>query len=142
MSISSGPGPYAALRAVLARPQREQRRMLRLTVRCEACRSSPVRIFRVRDGHLVQCDSDADVSALQADNPHLPKWSRRRAFFLEHDLQMQELVATEPLRLQVICDCVQTRPRLIDVQALADALPAPDEKTRNAPLAQFVVTDV
>lgn len=140
--MTEGPDPYAALRTVLARPQREQRRMLRLTVRCETCRSTPVRVFRVREGHLVQCDSDADNSHLQEQFPHLSKWSRRRAFYLENDLARQAEATTDPLRLQVVCDCDATHPRLLDVQALTDALPEPSGKARNAPLSAFVVTDV
>lgn len=126
--------PYAALRRVLALRPAEQRKLLRLVIRCETGKCTPLRVFGLRDGWLVQCRSDADVRDMQKTYPHLSDWSRRRAFFLEW--WMQEDNPSES-RLQVVCDCDQTRPRLVDVQRVLAALPAEGEPTRNASLPEF-----
>lgn len=114
--------PYDALRRVLALRAPAQRSLLRLVVFCEASKHSPIRVFQLREGLLVQCRSDADVRDMKDSSPHLPDWSRRRAFFLDEWLDQPAETRAES-HLQVVCDCAQTTPRLVDVQRLADAIP-------------------
>lgn len=123
-----GPDPYAALEKVLALPRRAQRSILRLEVWCENSKCSPIRVYDRAEGLLVQCRSDADVR----DLPHVGDWSRRRAFFLQEwptDLPQAQ-------HLQVVCDCLQTEARLVDVRKLAAAMPAPGTKTRRLRLPE------
>lgn len=132
----AGPNPSKALARVLAMRPAVRARLLRLEVRC-AGRHTPVRVFRLREGLLVQCRSDADVRDMQAEHPHLDDWSRRRAFFLE-----EWLSAGDPdSRLQVVCDCRQTVARLVDVGRLADLIPGEEEPTRRVPLLEVLAPE-
>ena len=134
--MTDEPNPYRALARVLKMRPHVRAELLRLEVRCEG-RHTPVRVYRLREGALVQCRSDADVRDLQAEHPNLDDWSRRRAFFLE-----EWVSAGDPdARLQVVCDCAQTRPRLVDVQRLADLMPAEGEPTRRVRFAEVVARE-
>ncbi len=131
----NGPNPYGALSRVLALRGPERRKLLRLVVRCENRKHTPLRVFALRDGLLVQCRSDADVRDMQAEHPHLPDWSKRQAFFLEDWLRLP----TEPTsHLMVVCDCAQTAPRPVDMQKVAELIP--NESTRNVMLAQVLAS--
>lgn len=122
------PNPYKTLDRILKLRPPALRRVLRVVVRCEAGKCSPVRVFAVRDGLLVQCRSDADVRDMKDRYPHLSDWSRRRAFFLE------EWTTSAPDQpLQVVCDCQQTKPRSVDVVKLQSLVPN-DATTRNVSL--------
>lgn len=130
-----GPDPYAALARVLAMPERVQRKLLRLVVWCENNKCSPLRVFALREGLLVQCRSDANVRDLRDTYPRLREWSRRRAFFMDEWLSQPADVLPQS-RLQVVCDCAQTTPRLVDVQRLLDAVPADGMQTRRLRLPE------
>lgn len=136
--FGGGPNPYDGLRRVLALPRRAQRAALRLEVWCEANRCTPIRVYALREGLLVQCRSDADTTAIRETHPHVGEWSRRRAFYLEEWLaQPAELLPTS--HLQVVCDCAQTRPRLVNVRRLADLVPE-DRTTHRVTLHDVSVT--
>lgn len=129
------PDPYAALERVLKLHKSEQRNLLRLTVWCENEKCSPIRVFEIREGLLVQCRSDANVRDMQEDYPNLSDWSRRRAFFIQEWLDLGE----SSVGLQVVCDCKQTEPRLIDMRKVSRLIPQPGEKTRrNVPLVDLL----
>jgi hypothetical protein len=83
---------------------------------------------------LVQCRSDADVSDMLEANPHLTKWSRRRAFFLEEWISADE--ASNGTMLQVVCDCSQTQARLVDVRKIVNLIPSRDAPTKRVSLPQ------
>lgn len=131
------PNPYSALDRITAMPQRAQRKILRLVVHCEreGCRSTPVRVFTLREGLLVQCRSDASTKGIREHHPHLTDWNRRRAFFLDEWLSQPADVLPNS-HLQVVCDCDQTHPRLVNVRRLADAVPADGERTRHIRLTE------
>lgn len=132
-----GPDPYRARTRVLKMRPDARRKLLRLEVWCEQNRHTPVRVFRLREGMLVLCRSDADVRDMQAEHPHLDDWSRRRAFFLE-----EWVSAGDPdSRLQVVCDCRQTEARLVDVGRLAGLIPAEGERTRRVTLAEILAPE-
>ena len=132
----SDPNPYAVLRRVLRLRPAEQRKLLRLVVWCDRGECTPLRVFKVRDGLLVQCRSDADVSDMQEAHPHLEKWSRRRAFFLQEWLDLPP-DAREDAFLQLVCECNQTTPRLVDVRRVADlTLDHDSGRHRNATLPE------
>ena len=126
--------PYEALRRVLDLRPNVRRSLLVLQVWCETSKCTPVRVYRVHDGLLVQCRSDADVRAMREDHPHLSDWSRRRAFFLDWWLSSED-GARQPL--QVVCDCAQTTPRLVDLRMLADLVPDRGARAVNAALASL-----
>lgn len=119
---SRGPDPYQTLARILSWPRRAQRAALRLEVWCDASKCTPIRVYELREGLLVQCRSDADVREMKEKYPHLPDWSPRRAFYLE-DWHAQPDDVRPGAHLQVVCDCAQTRPRLVDVQRLTDLIP-------------------
>lgn len=121
----NSPNPYEALRRILALRPAQQRGLLRLEVWCDASRHTPLRVFKLREGILIQCRSDADVRDMKEQHPHLSDWSRRRAFFLEEWLTLDE-DPQNPSHLQVVCGCAQVTPRLVDVERLANAIPADD----------------
>lgn len=135
----AGPNPYKALARVLKMRPAVRARLLRLEVRCEG-RHTPVRVFRLREGLLVQCRSDADVRDMQAEHPNLADWSRRRAFFLQEWLS-QPAAVLPTSHLQVVCDCRQTVPRLVDVGRMADLIPAEGEPTRRVPLLEVLAPE-
>lgn len=135
--FGGGPNPYDGLRRVLSWHRRAQRAALRLEVWCEANRCTPIRVYALREGLLVQCRSDADARDRQDRYPHLDDWSRRRAFYLEEWLAQPADVLPNS-HLQVVCDCDQTHPRLVDVQRLADLVPA--AATRRCTLHDVSVT--
>lgn len=137
--FGGGPNPYAALDRLLAKPRAAQRKMLRLEVWCENNKCTPVRVFALRDGLLVQCRSDANIEGLRDQYPHLTEWSRRRAFFLSEWQDLRPEVRAES-HLQVVCNCNQTTPRLVDVQRVLDLIPADGERTRRVALAQVSPT--
>lgn len=132
--FNPSPNPYDALSRLLAKEPRHQRRLLRLSVWCEQGACTPIRVFGHRDGLLVQCRSDADVSDMREHYPHLERWSRRRAFFADEWVK-----DAAGQRLQVVCECSQTTPRLVDVEKLIEA--AEDDTRRNVALLELVVTD-
>ena len=133
------PNPYDALARVLRLKPQQRRNLLRLEVWCERSKCTPIRIFALRDGLLVQCRSDADVRDMQEQQPHLDDWSRRRAFFLHGWLDTAD---PPPSHLQVVCDCLQTAPRLVDVRKLADLIPSADRPTRRVKLREVVASGV
>jgi hypothetical protein len=136
--LTPEPNPYQALNRVRHLPRRAQRHLLRLEVWCEWNKCTPVRVFALRDGLLVHCRSDADVRDLQEEHPHLDDWSRRRAFFAEEWLKQP---AEPPSHLQVVCDCLQTRPRLLDVGKMVAAIPPAGDKTRRVTLPDVAVSE-
>lgn len=117
--LTPDPNPYTALQRVLALHPKQRRSLLRLEVWCEQSRCTPIRVFAVRDGLLVQCRSDANTEHMRDEHPQVQPWSRRRAFFLSEWLGMAEDVRAVS-HLQVVCDCAQTTPRLVDVARLAE----------------------
>ena len=131
--------PYKALDRVLKMHPHVRRNLLRLEVRCEG-RHTPVRVYRLREGLLVHCRSDADVRALQKKSPHLPDWSPRRAFFLEDWLSQPDDVRPGA-HLQVVCDCAQTRPRLVNVQRLVELVPADGAPTRRVAMLEVLAPE-
>jgi hypothetical protein len=137
----SGPNPRRVLERVLALKAPARRGLLRLEVWCEANACTPVRVFDVREGLLVQCRSDADVSSLAEANPHLGRWSPRGAFFIDEWTRQVEGDQTGSHHLQVVCDCVQTRPRLVDVQRVRDLVPPVGERTRAVSIAAVAIAD-
>lgn len=130
------PNPYAALRRLLAMPAKVRRSLLRLEVWCEDNECTPVRVFALREGTFVQCRSDADVSDIPGHYPREQKWSPRSAFFVE-----EWLAGSPESRLQVVCDCRQTTTRLVNVQRLIDAIPAPGTPTRRITLPLITVQE-
>ena len=135
----SEPNPYKAKERLLALRRPEQDKLLRLIVRCEQRKCAPLRIFALREGLLVLCRSDANVRDMQEQYPHLTEWSHRRAFFIEEWLRSDDRPTS---RLQVVCDCVQTTPRLVDIQKVIDLIPPTSEPTRNAVLPQVMGSDL
>lgn len=127
----SEPNPHAALQRLLAKPRAYQRKQLRLSVWCETGNCSPIRVFAVHDGLLVQCRSDADVSDVPNHYPRTQKWSPRRAFFIEWWLDH-----TADSTLQVVCECAQTKARLVDVRKVAASVP--ESNTRNVRLSEVL----
>jgi len=126
----AGPNPYEVLGRLLGKPRKQQLNLLRLKVWCERNKCAPILVYEVREGILVQCRSDANVSHMQEDHPNLAPWSKRRAFFVE------EWMEHPGSHLSVVCDCNQTNPRLVDVARVVDLLPAPGSPTRNVSLPQ------
>lgn len=133
------PNPYNALNRLLDLKPRQRRSLLRLVVRCEQRKHTPLRVFALRDGMLVQCRSDADVRDLQAEHPHLEDWSRRRAFFLDEWLH---LANPSTSHLLVVCDCAQTTPWPIDVQKVAHLIPREIGSTRHVAIAEVLASDL
>lgn len=133
--LDSDPNPYQALARVLALRPPARRRLLRVEVWCEKSKCTPIRVYALRDGLLVHCRSDANVEDMRDRWPHLAEWSPRRAC-------ADEWISTglgSPL--QVVCDCDQTHPRLVDVARLIDLVPddaAPARRTRLDVLGQDV----
>ncbi len=134
---ASEPNPYSAKKRVLKLRRLERDKLLRLIVRCEQRKCAPLRVFALREGLLVLCRSDANVRDMQEQYPHLTEWSRRRAFFIEE----WQRSPTSRL-LQVVCDCSQTTPRLVDMQKVVDLIPPASEPTRNAVLPQVTASDL
>ena len=130
---ASEPNPYEAKKRLLALRRPERDKLLRLIVRCEQRKCAPLRIFAVREGLLVLCRSDANVGDMQEQYPYLTEWSRRRAFFIKEWLD-----EGPSSRLQVVCDCSQTTPRLVDMQKVIDLIPPTSEPTRNAVLPEVM----
>lgn len=125
----SQPDPYAALKRILSLRPAQRRPLLRLEVWCEESKCTPIRVFQLREGLLVQCRSDADVRDMQETYDHLKDWSRRRAFFAEEWLaQPEETLAIS--HLQVVCDCLQTTARPVDMRKLIQELPSDGETVR------------
>ena len=134
----SGPNPYAARKRLLALRQPAQRKMLRLVVACDQNKCTPIRVFGLREGLLALCRSDADVRDLQEQQPNLADWSKRRAFFLDEWMSLGD---PDESRLQVVCDCSQTTPRLVDVRKVVDMVPAEGEATRRIVLSVVSASD-
>jgi len=116
--IDSDRNPYQALTRVLALRSQARRRLLRVEVWCEESKCTPIRIYALRDGLLVQCRSDANVEDMRDRWPHLTRWSPRGAFFADEWINTG---LDSPL--QIVCDCDQTHPRLVDVARLLDLVP-------------------
>ena len=132
------PDPYAALERVLKLHKSEQRNLLRLTVWCENEKCSPVRVFEIREGLLVQCRSDANTDVLRQKYKHLDRWAKRPAFFLDTWFPPTESgIEVVDSYLQVVCDCDQTQPRKIDVMKLKAAV-SEHSTRRNVPLADLL----
>ncbi len=111
--------PYEALERVKKFPRRVRDNLMRLEVWCEWNKCTPIRVFELREGLLVQCRSDADISDMQEQFPHLDRWSRRKAFFIEEWLSL----GSGDEHLQVVCRCLQTKPRLVSVGKLHSEVP-------------------
>lgn len=140
------PNPYEALKRVRGLKPPAQRRLLRLRVWCENNQCTPVRVFSLRDGLLVECRSDADNSDAHAEDPSVARWRPRPAFFLDAWFAPEGYENDHPYdrsksHLQVVCDCLQTTPRLVDVQRLTAAIPVDGEKTRNVSLPDVAATN-
>lgn len=129
MSIlpTDGPNPLAALDRVLAWRHTIQRKSLRVAVWCEN-RHTPVRVFKLSEGLLVQCQSDAYTPDAQNHGSD-SDWSPRRAFFLDEWLSQPIVLVNS--HLQVVCPCAQVDPQPIDVRLLASHVPPDGEPTRN-----------
>lgn len=137
-ALTPEPNPYRALERVRRLKRRDQRHLLRLEVWCEWNRCTPVRVFALSAGLLVHCRSDADVRDMQEEYPHLEDWSRRRAFFLEEWLAQPNEPAAH---LQVVCNCSQTTPRLVDVGKVVAALPVEGGQTRRVTIPDVAVNE-
>lgn len=112
----SEPNPYAEDDRIRALPPAIQKRMLRLTVWCEAGRCAVIRAFEVPRGILIRCSSEANIAHMRARANVVADgdWSRRRAFFMEDRLRDEKLT--------LICDCNHTQERVVAIGRLADLI--------------------
>lgn len=132
--------PYAALERVEGLHPAARKKLLRLTVWCEQSKHGVISVFQLREGVLVKCQSDAYVGDVESHGPAGEKWARRRAFFIDEWLANADAAGAS--HLQIVCRCAQTRPRLVDVSRLIDAIPPEGDTPRNIQIADVYAPDV